>query len=397
VNALVSSSGRFALTTDGRLWTARGHAAYSFWIRYLEVYDLVRLLVRAVERPRPPEGWQEVTGPGIEAIPLPDFHTPSEFVRTFRDMRRIVRSAVDEAEAIHLRPPCLIGGIFWRTLDSGRPYGVEVIGDPYDLFAPGAFPEKMRPLYRTWFSRRLRLQCARATAAAYVTERGLQMRYPPAPGAFVSYFSDVDLEEDAFVTSPRKTFEKKGPTTLIMVGSLEQLYKGPNILVEAVALALRRGADVQLVLAGEGKRRQDLERQVENLGIKDRVEFLGQVPAGHGVRKHLDAADVFVLPSFQEGLPRAMIEAMARGLPCLGSAVGGIPELLSPQDLVPPGDVLALADQIYEVTGDPGRMAQMSIRNLDKASNYREQSLRERRVHFYQQVKEQTESWLQTR
>jgi glycosyltransferase involved in cell wall biosynthesis len=396
VNALVSSSGRLALTADGRLWTARGHAAYNYWIRYLEVYDLVRLLVRAVERPRPPEGWQEVTGPGVEAIPLPDFHTPSQFVRTFRDMRRVVRAAVNEPEAIHLRPPCLIGGIFWKALDSGRPYGVEVIGDPYDLFAPVAFPERMRPLYRIWFSRRLRLLCANATAAAYVTQQALQMRYPPAPGAFVTYFSDVDLGERAFVTSPRKSF-KNGPTKLIMVGSLEQLYKGPNVLVEAVALALRRGADVQLVLAGEGKRRPDLEKQVQHLGIQDRVEFLGQVPAGAGVRKHLDAADVFVLPSFQEGLPRAMIEAMARGLPCLGTAVGGIPELLSPQDLVPPGDAAALADKIYEVTGDPGRMAEMSIRNLNKASDFKEQTLRERRVDFYLQVKDQTESWLRTR
>jgi glycosyltransferase involved in cell wall biosynthesis len=357
----------------------------------------VRLLVRALNRPRPPEAWEEVTGPGIEGIPLPDFHSPLEFAKSFREMRRVVRSAVKESEAIHLRPPCLIGGIFWRTLEAGRPYGVEVIGDPYDLFGPGAFPEKMRPLYRTWFSRRLRLQCAHATAAAYVTEHGLQTRYPPAPDAFVTYFSDVDLREEAFATRPRSTFQRQGSTTLIMVGSLEQLYKGPHILVEAVALALRRGANIRLVIVGEGKRRQDLETQVDSLSIRDRVKFVGQVPAGEGVRRHLDAADVFVLPSFQEGLPRAMIEAMARGLPCLGSEVGGIPELLSPQDLVPPGDVLALADKICEVTGDPGRMALMSTRNLEKASEYREQTLRERRVAFYLQVKEQTQKWMQSK
>ena len=312
-------------------------------------------------------------------------------------MRRTVRSSVDESEAIHLRAPCLIGGIFWRALDSERPYGVEVVGDPYDLFAPGAFPEKMRPLYRTWFTRRLRLQCAHATAAAYVTERGLQGRYPPAPSAFTTYFSDVDLGEEAFVTGPRASLTKGTATTLIMVGSLEQLYKGPNILIEAVAIALRRGANVRLVIVGEGKRRQDLEKQVTTLGIQSQVEFRGQVPAGDGVRRQLDAADVFVLPSFQEGLPKAMIEAMARGLPCLGSAVGGIPELLSPQDLVQPGDVLALADKICEVTGHPERMAQMSVRNLAKASDYREHTLRERRLAFYLQVKHQTEAWLKTR
>ena len=63
---------------------------------------------------------------------------------------------------------------------------------------------------------------------------------------------------------------------------------------------------------------------------------------GHGVTEQLDAADVFVLPSRQEGLPRAMIEAMARSLPCVGSDVGGISELI-PDWVVPPNDPQALA------------------------------------------------------
>jgi len=89
-----------------------------------------------------------------------------------------------------------------------------------------------------------------------------------------------------------------------------------------------------------------------------------------------------------------MIEAMARSLPCIGSTVGGIPELLPSEDLVPPGDVVALASKIREVVTDSERMAQMSARNLEKAKDYTDQVLCDRRNQFYRYVREMTEKWL---
>jgi glycosyltransferase involved in cell wall biosynthesis len=92
-----------------------------------------------------------------------------------------------------------------------------------------------------------------------------------------------------------------------------------------------------------------------------------------------------------------MIEAMACGLPCIGSAVGGIPELLPAADLVSPGDAQALADKIIEVLNDPERMRAMSARNLEKAKEYRKDILDLRRREFYRHLRNQTEAWLQAR
>jgi glycosyltransferase involved in cell wall biosynthesis len=89
-----------------------------------------------------------------------------------------------------------------------------------------------------------------------------------------------------------------------------------------------------------------------------------------------------------------MVEAMARALPCIGSTVGGIPELLPAEDIVPPGDVVALATKIREVVTNPERMARMSARNLEKAHNYQDNVLREKRNAFYRYVRERTEKWL---
>jgi L-malate glycosyltransferase len=143
-----------------------------------------------------------------------------------------------------------------------------------------------------------------------------------------------------------------------------------------------------LVFVGDGRYRQQVEAQAKTRGLMDRVSFLGQLPAGEATREQLDRADLFVLPSRAEGLPRAMIEAMARGLPCIGSTAGGIPELLAPEDMVPPDDVAALARKIREVTSDPERMSRSSARNLERARLYHENALREPRNRFYQHVRE---------
>ena len=88
-----------------------------------------------------------------------------------------------------------------------------------------------------------------------------------------------------------------------------------------------------------------------------------------------------------------MIEAMARGLPCIGSNVGGIPELISASSLVPPDDVPALAAKIHEVLTTPGRLQRMSKENLDRVPEYSEDVLRLRRQAFYAHLASETERW----
>ncbi len=273
-----------------------------------------------------------------------------------------------------------------------RPYGVEVVGDPYDTFAPGSVKHPLRPFFRWWFARQLRQQCTEAGAAAYVTKQALQQRYP-CPNYSVGV-SDVDLPSGAFVTAPRPLRQDAHTFKLIFVGSLAQLYKAPDVLIEAVAACVQEGLDLKLILVGDGKHRAELEARSVALGLGKRVCFHGQLSTSDAVRDQLDQADLFVLPSYQEGLPKAMVEAMARSLPCIGSTVGGIPELLLAEDMVPPGDVDALTRKIREVVTDPERMVRMSARNLEKAKEYTFEVLREQQIAFYRYVRERTQAWL---
>jgi len=395
LNVLVSLEHRFERTPGGTVWTDTMFP-YAFWTRYLAVFDQVQVMARVREVPLPSPGWKEASGENVSFAAVPYYLGPWQYLWRRGAVNRAVRSALKTEAAVILRVPSRIGAHLERwLLHSRRPYGVEVVGDPYDVFAPGAFRHPLRPFFRWWFPRRLKSQCRRACAAAYVTEEALQRRYP-CP-AYTVGVSDVELSPAAFVPGPRPVRRGSGPYTLITVGSLNHFYKAPDVLIEAVGGCVREDWDLRLVLVGDGKYRTELESRAAALGLDARVRFAGQLPAGEAVREELDQADLFVLPSRQEGLPRAMVEAMARGLPCIGSTVGGIPELLPPEDLVPPGDVQALMSKLVEVLGDPERLARVAARNLEKAGAYRDEVLEARRRAFYQRVKEETEAWRKTR
>jgi len=395
MNVVVVLEQRFDRTPDGLVW---GGAKHAFWSRYLAVFEHVRVVARVRTVSSVPPDCDRSDGEGVSFAAVPYYLGPWQYLLRARRVQRAARNAVDADDAVILRVGSQIAAcIEPRLRRTGHPYSVEVVGDPYDTFAPGAVRHPLRPFFRWWFTRQLQRQCAGACAAAYVTEHTLQRRYPPARSAFSTHYSSVELPDAALVSAPRSLQPERRTFTLIMVGTLAQLYKAPDVLINAVATCVQEGLDLHLVLVGDGKHRPELEAHATALGLDRRVCFLGQLPAGEAVRTQLDQADLFILPSHQEGLPRAMIEAMARALPCIGSPVGGIPELLPPEDMVPPGDGAALARKIHEVVTDPARLAHMSLRNLEKAKVYREKALRERRTAFYRYVRERTEAWLGAR
>lgn len=385
---------RFVRTPDGAVWT-QTMFAHSYWHRYFEVFDEILAVARVRDVPEVPPDWKRADGERVSFAAIPYYVGPWQYLLKVWQVQQAARKAVrtDDAVIFYLASQ-LASCIEPMLRRSGHPYGIYVIADPYDVFAPGSVNSPLRPFLRWWFPRQLREQCAKASAAAYITEKALQRRYPPTPGVFTAHYSMTELPDSTFATAPRSNFHQKQSLTLITVASLAQLYKAPDILIDAVAVCVGEGLDIKLVLIGDGQYRQQLEARALAHGLGDRVCFKGQLTAGDPVRHQLDLADIFVLPSHQEGLPRAMVEAMARALPCIGSTVGGIPELLPPEDLIPPGDVAALADKIREVVTSRDRMARMSARNLEKSKEYRDEALCEQRNEFYRYVREMTEAWL---
>jgi colanic acid/amylovoran biosynthesis glycosyltransferase len=135
------------------------------------------------------------------------------------------------------------------------------------------------------------------------------------------------------------------PRRLICVGRLCEA-KGQLLLIEAAALLAGKGLAFELVLAGDGPMRQDVEQLIQKYGLGDRVRVTGWISSNQ-VREEILAARALVLPSFAEGLPVVIMEAMALRRPVLSTYVAGIPELVRHGEegwLVPAGSLGELAD-----------------------------------------------------
>jgi glycosyltransferase involved in cell wall biosynthesis len=137
--------------------------------------------------------------------------------------------------------------------------------------------------------------------------------------------------------------------------------KGQPILLDALARLLPQAPATQLFLAGDGPTRPELEAQVAALSLAAHVTFLGVVSRGQ-LPALLARTDVVVLPSYWEGLPVSLIEAISAGKAIVASRVGGNPELVSDGVnglLVPAGDAAALAQALLSLAGDPQRVQHM--------------------------------------
>lgn len=125
--------------------------------------------------------------------------------------------------------------------------------------------------------------------------------------------------------------------------------KGLPLLIEASARLRDRGEQFTVTVIGDGELRLRLEEQVRECRLDDRIRFVG-VRSSAEIRDHLKSARAFVLPSFAEGLPVVIMEALATGRPVITTAIAGIPELVDEQCgwLIGPGSVEALVDSMAE-------------------------------------------------
>jgi glycosyltransferase involved in cell wall biosynthesis len=379
---------RFLGTPDGRVWTD-GPFPYSFFTRYLDQFEQVEVVARVQPVSEPSPRWVTARGDRVTFAPVPYYVGPRQYLARRQAIAGAIERTLRDNAAVVLRAPGQLANVAAQSLiRSRRPYGAEIVGDPYDALAPGAGQGSLRPLFRWQQTRALKRLCRNAASVAYVTQFALQQRYPSAPRAFTTHYSSVELPAEAFVPEPPEP-PANGPVQLITVGSMEHLYKGQDVLLRALAMCRRAGLDFTLTLVGDGAKRPWLKDLAERLRLAEAVRFAGQLPSGAAVRRELDQADIFVLPSRQEGVPRAMIEAMARGLPCLGSSVGGIPELLPESAMVPPGDAAALAGLIRKsVSGKIRRL--YAAQNLAAARAYEDRELQGRRREFYEQITRRT-------
>lgn len=385
MNLVVAFDGRFT-NYNGR--PCSHHLNYdSFSRRYLDIFQEVCIVGRFYSQDNS-EG-MPVDGDRVSFLGVPGYVGPLQFIYNVLKILAILYRVSGMDARFILRTPGTVPFILSLFLVLRRKrFSVEVVADPYDQLSKGANSSKLRAVFRYLYVALLKWQCRVSFSAAYVTDSALQKRYPPGSDFNYSYTS-LNLSKDWFVYRPKiykDSFERE--IKIISVGMMTQSYKGFDTLIAAVSELKLRGRKVLVHIVGDGELREDYEEMVRSLSMENEIIFSGRVERGQELKNLFDHSDLFVLASRQEGLPRAMIEAMSRGLPCIGTNVGGIPELVNEDFLVDSDSPSQLSKMIERVASNESLYNSLSSACLINSKKYSQEFVQVERNRHYRKILE---------
>ena len=316
---------------------------------------------------------------GIDVIPAKYYLKPYDY-KCRNETKRIIFEAVCQCDILIARVPSFIAYFAQEAaIKYKKPYILEVVACPWDaLWNYSNLAKLIAPLALY----RCKKSVAKAGYAMYVSNEFLQKRYPNAKKTCA--VSDVILQEvpdDIFKKKIERLSSINDKYIITTLAAVDVLYKGQQTVIEAIALLKKKGYHVEYHIAGSGDRTR-LKNIAERFGVVDQVIFEGMLTADQ-VFELLDNTDIYVQPSKQEGLPRAVVEAMSRGCVCIGSYAGGIPELLDDICLFDQGSVKQIVRILEKLLQDKELRSQQSKTNFENAKKFRHTLLEQKRRAFY--------------
>ena len=221
----------------------------------------------------------------------------------------------------------------------------------------------------------------------YVTKSFLQKRYPTKGKSFVCSAANLGEPNIAslYARLDKITQKSSDNIKIVTIGHTDIRYKGQKYVIKAIAELIKQGEfkyHYYLIGAGEGLYLKKLSKQ---LNIEDYIHFLGRKTPNE-VMSILADSDIYIQPSLQEGLPRAVVEAMSVASPCIGFNTGGIPELLEPNFIVPQKDINGIISCIKRLD-DENLYRDTAIRNFNTAKEYEHSLLTKKIQNFFSQIK----------
>lgn len=265
----------------------------------------------------------------------------------------------------------------------GKHYLAEAMGCAWDAYWNHGLVGKMAAPY---VFAKMKQTVYHADYALYVTNEFLQKRYPcKKPSVAASNVQFMEVADD--VLNKRIERIKACDTKslrLMTTAAVDVRYKGQEFVIKAIPLLNKAGIRVQYLLVGGGEQTY-LKEIARTCGVEDQVVFIGRLPLAE-VFDLLDTVDIYIQPSLQEGLPRAVIEAMSRGCPAIGAKTAGIPELLSPECVVKRKSAKDIAETIIRIANRE-KMKELAKGNFDEAKNYQNSVLDAKREAYFSYIK----------
>ncbi|MFY8285224.1 glycosyltransferase family 4 protein [Pseudoalteromonas sp. SSMSWG5] len=363
---------------DGKDAYSPGKLSTNSFDRYLDVFDHITIVSRYKFSSRIDtlSTYNKVTNSNID---FRCFENQSKFVNRFilrAKFKNMLRQIIRHFDALVIRVPSEIGFLASEiALELEIPYVCEVVACPSD--AMDGFNSIKAKLYKRIIVQSMRKAVLFSSGALYVTRYFLQERYPTK--GFTCIASNVEINE----LGRCREYSQKSLYKIVLTGNLDSFHKGYNILYLALEeLTKKLPFSIELHLVGKGSTFiKDFNYTNINVfypGVLGRVKLFDL----------LDFSDLYIQPSNQEGLPRATIEAMSRGLPCIVSNAGGLPELVDPKFVHSKNSHIELASKILSILSSKEDYELASACNIELAKQFLTKDLKARRLDFYKKLRD---------
>jgi glycosyltransferase involved in cell wall biosynthesis len=342
-----------------------------FFNRYLSIFDNLVVVGRETEL----KGKAEKVTSEINFLTINNLNQLKN-----TDVRNKISNNIRNSDYIVIRVPSILGLYAVEVAKKyKKPYLIEVVGCSWDAIANKGWTKVLPAALITLFMKRA---IKSAEKVVYVTEEFLERRYPTS-GEFIAC-SNVTLKEvsEKVLSRRLKRIKNQSVNNKVVIGTcatVDVVYKGQQDVIEALARLKDEGHNIEYQLVGGGDASY-LKSVAKKYGVSDQVKFIGSLKHEE-VFRWLEQIDIYVHPSKQEGLSRAIIEAMSTGCPVFGADAGGIHELIEDDFIFAKGNVRQIVD-IYKKF-NPEIMHNQAMKNHDRSKKYLKSVLYKRRTEFF--------------
>lgn len=374
------ADGPLSVDTNGRYYGIAFND--KMFARYLGFADEIEVCTRVVPTVDS-SGLSEISLSQVSVTPCVNMSTVKALANK-KEAVRIITAVLKKCEGAVIRMPGRISQVAEKCCrDLQKPYMIEMVGCPWNIFWNHSIKGKLVALP---FTLETKKAVKSAPAVLYVTKEFLQRRYP-TNGKQVGC-SDIELHEiDESVLEKRlDRIRNQGGRKLIIgtTAAVNVKYKGQQYVIQTLGYLKKKGnTNFEYQLVGDGDQSY-LKETAKKYGVEDQVKMMGGIPHEQ-VFDWLDSIDLYVQPSRAEGFPRALVEAMSRGLPAFGAKTGGIPELLDSSCIFSntSREIREISEILLGFSEE--KMVKLAQKSFAKAREYQKDKLESRRISFYKE------------
>ncbi|EGQ8316077.1 glycosyltransferase family 4 protein [Vibrio cholerae] len=362
----------------GENYYSPGKLDYSKMQLYIDLFGAVNIVARYQEKMQVPNGYLIANGENVNVIGMPNLSTPKGVLARFH-AKKTINEIVSNHQYIIARLPSEYGILSLNVAKNlNKTVLVEVVADAFDCL----YYQKsiLKKIYAFILDARVRKVIKSCQYISYVTNKYLQLKYPASKNAYSIGISDVNIQSVRCVNKHLHNNIYK----IIVIANPDLQIKSVDTVVRAADSLARKGYNIKLdVLGGTGQEyircHGDLPRN---------VEFHASV-SSEEVINYLDNSDIYVQPSLTEGMPRALLEAMSRGLPCCTTPAGGMIDIVHQECIFPKKDVSSLERILLKLINDKFFYDKICKHSIDTIlESFYSNDTKSKRVYFYKMYRD---------